>query len=351
MHHEAEVRLVEAHPQRGRGHERLDLVVLEELLGPFPVRGIGAAGVGQHLVAGLGQQPGGVLGRGHGQRVDDPAARQVRQVRQQPAEPLAGIRQRQHAEPQRLPAQGAADGQHAVAQLLLDVVDHPGVGRGGGGQHRNGVRQLRDEVRDAPVVGPEVVAPVGNAVGLVDDQQPGAADELRQLVFAERGVGEPFGRNQQDVHLVRGELLAHRVPLQLVGGVDGDGPDAGPGGGGHLVPHQRQQRRNDQRGARPAPPEQQRGHEVDRRLPPAGPLHHQGPPAAVDQGLDGLELAVVEVGFRVPHQLPQHLQGLAPGPRDRRLFRAGCRTGRGWRRTEELQRAGYWPLIQYPSRL
>ncbi len=41
--HEAEVRLVEAHAQGGGGHERLDLVVLEELLGPFAVRGVRAA--------------------------------------------------------------------------------------------------------------------------------------------------------------------------------------------------------------------------------------------------------------------------------------------------------------------
>ena len=186
MDHKAEVRLVEAHAQRGRGHERLDLVVFQELFGPFAVSGIGAAGVGQHFVAGLGQEPGGVLGRGYGQRVDDAAARQIRQMGQQPAEPLAGIRQREHSQPQGLPAQGAADGQHAVAQLLLDVVDHAGVGRGGGGQHGNSIRQLGDEVRDAAVVGAEIVAPVGNAVGFVDDQEPGAADELRQLVFRGR---------------------------------------------------------------------------------------------------------------------------------------------------------------------
>ena len=88
-------------------------------------------------MAGFGQEPGGVFGGGDRQRVNDAAAGQVFQVREQPAEPVAGVRQAQHTQPERFTAQGAADGQHAGAELLLDVVDHPGVGRGGGGQHRN----------------------------------------------------------------------------------------------------------------------------------------------------------------------------------------------------------------------
>ena len=264
------------------------------------------------------------------------------QVRQQPAQPFAGIRQGQDAQPEGIPAQGAADGQHARAELLLDVVDHAGVGRGGGGQHRDGLRQLGDEVRDAPVVGPEIVAPVRNAVGLVNHQQPGPPDELRQLVFAERRVGEPFRRNQQHVHLVGGELLADGVPVQLVRGVDGHRAHPGARRGGHLVPHQGQERGHDQGGPGAAAPQQQGRHEVHGRLSPAGALDHQGPPAAVDQCLNRLKLAVVELRRRVPDQLAQNLQGLRPGPRcDRR--NAGKR--------KEVRRSGYRPLLQYPSPL
>ena len=77
---------------------------------------------------------------------------------------------------------------------------------------------------------------------------------------------------------------------------------------------------------------------------PAGALHHQGPPAAVDQGLNGLELAVVELRGRVPDQLPQYFLGLRMG-----LRRRGRRSADS--EAEGLQRSGYWPLLQYPSRL
>jgi hypothetical protein len=70
------------------------------LLGAFAVRGVGAAGVGEHLMAGFGQEPCGVLRRGHGQRIDDAAARQVREVGQQPAQPVAGVRQVEHTQPE-----------------------------------------------------------------------------------------------------------------------------------------------------------------------------------------------------------------------------------------------------------
>ena len=289
---------------------------------------------------GFGQQAGGVLGGGHRERVDDAAALQILQVGQQPAEPFAGIGQGQDTQPERIPAQGAADGEHVLAELFLDVMHHPGVGRGGGGEHRDGVRQLRDEVRDAPVVGAEVVAPVRDAVGLVNHQQPGPADELGQLVFPEGRVGESFRRDQQDVHFIGGELLADGVPVQLVRGVDRHRPHPGPRRGRDLVPHERQERGHDQGGPGAAAAQQQGGDKVHGRLPPAGALHHQGPPAAVDQGLNGLELAVMELRFRMAHELPQYVLGLFPG--------RGCGAGVGqcWK-----GRSGYWPLLQYPSPL
>ena len=246
-------------------------------------------------------------------------------MREQPAEPVAGVRQAQHAQPEGLTAQGAADGQHSGAELLLDVVDHPGVGGGCGGQDRDGVRQLGDQVRDAPVVGAEIVAPVRDAVGLIDDQQPGAADQLGQLVLAEGGVGEPLRRDQQDVDLVRCELFADGVPVQLVGGVDGHRPDPGPRRGGHLVTHERQQRGHDQGGPGAAPPQQQGRDKVHGRLSPAGALHDEGPPAAVDERLNRLELAVVELRGRVPDQLAQDFLGLLPRPR----HAGGCGGGSG----------------------
>ena len=100
MHDEAEVGLVEAHAERRRGHERLDLVVAQLTLEALAVGGVGAAGVGGDAVTGLGQGSRHLLGCSHGQRVDDAAAGQLVEVGEEPAEPLLGRHRAQHAEPQ-----------------------------------------------------------------------------------------------------------------------------------------------------------------------------------------------------------------------------------------------------------
>ena len=65
-------------------------------------------GVGVHGVPGGGEQLGGVLRGGDGERVDDAAARQVAEVRREPGEPVGGRGQLEHAEPQRRAGQRAA---------------------------------------------------------------------------------------------------------------------------------------------------------------------------------------------------------------------------------------------------
>ena len=80
------------------------------------------------LVPGVPEQRGRLLRSGDGERVDDAAARQVADVRRQPGEPRAVRRQAQHAEPQRVAGQQAADRRHldaACTELLGDVVDEP----------------------------------------------------------------------------------------------------------------------------------------------------------------------------------------------------------------------------------
>ena len=109
-----------------------------------------------------------------------------------------------HRQPQRLAVQPPAQHQRVAAadtELRRDILDHSLVGRRGGGQHRHAVAQLADQRADAPVVGPEVVAPVGDAVRLVDHDQAGVARQLRQHVVAEVGVVQPFRADQQHVEL------------------------------------------------------------------------------------------------------------------------------------------------------
>ena len=212
-----------------------------------------------------------------------------------------------------MPRQRAAQRQDVVgravgAELLGDVGDDPCVGGGGGGQHRDAVGHRGDQVGQPAVVGPEVVAPVGDAVGLVDDEQTHALAQHRQLLLAEAWVGEPLRRDQQDVDIVGRKTRPDVVPLVGVGRVDRHGPHARALGGGHLVAHERDERRDEQRRAGALLPEQRRRDEVDRRLAPPGALHDQRPTVVVDQRADGLELALVEHRVGQPGQATQRFE-------------------------------------------
>src|SRR5690606_2693229 len=201
VHHEAQVGLVEAHAQGAGGDQRLDLVVEQVVLGLAALLGLGAAGVGADLVAALGEEGRGLLGGGDGQRVDDARPGEVGQVLGQPAPPGGAVRQVDDGQVQALPLQGAAQHQGVAArvELLGDVAGDPLVGGGGGGQHRDALGQLPQQGADPPVVGAEVVPPVGDAVRLVDDDQAGAGGQRGQHPVSEVGVVQPLRADQEDV--------------------------------------------------------------------------------------------------------------------------------------------------------
>ncbi len=207
------------------------------------------------------------------------------------------------------PAVGAQRGRRLAAELLEHVGDDAVVGRRRRAEHRDVGGQRVEHVAHAAVVGAEVVAPVGDAVRLVDDQQPDRGGEQRQHVVAEARVVEPLGADQQQVDRVRGELLANAVPLVAIGRVDRVGAQAEPLRRGDLVAHQRQQRADDQRrpGLRVA--QQRGGDEVDGGLSPAGALHAQHPGAIDDEVGDRLQLVGAKRGTGIAGQRAQPLQG------------------------------------------
>ncbi len=104
------------------------------------------------------------------------------------------------------------------------------------------MRQLLEEPPEPPVVGPEVVAPVGDAVGLVADQRERLRLHRVEDAAAEPGVGEPLGRNEQQVDLIASDLFLGLGPAIDVGRVDGDRDQAESFGGRDLVAHQCEQR-------------------------------------------------------------------------------------------------------------
>ena len=247
----------------------------------------------------------------------------------QPGPAVRRARQGQGGQVQRLaledPPQDEGVPARSGRQLLGDVGDHPAVGGRRGRQHRGARRQLGQQGADAPVVGPEVVTPVGDAVRLVDDQQPGGRRQLGQHGVAEARVVQPLGADQQHVDLTARHGVVHRRPVVDVAGVDGDRPDAGPAGRGDLVAHQRQQRADDHRGTGAAGAQQGRRHEVDRRLAPAGALHDQRAATLGDQRVDGGPLVLAQHGVRAGERAEVDFGVLASG-HARTLPRRGDRT-------------------------
>ena len=280
----------------------------ERLLQCVPLVGLGLAGVGRDLEAPVAEVAGDLLGGGHGQAVDDARARLLGEVVGQPGQPLLRRLQVHDAQAQRLTVEGAALHEHrgvvralgVHAQLLGDVVGDAGVGGRRRGQHRDPRRQLGQQRAQAAVVGAEVVAPVGDAVGLVDHQQAARRGQARQHLVAEAGVVEPLGAHQQHVDLAGTDLVLDRLPLVDVGRVDGHRADAGALGRGDLVAHQREQRADDDRRAGALLAQQLGGHEVDRRLAPPGALHDQRATVVDRERLDGRPLVLAQHGVTLP---------------------------------------------------
>ena len=94
-----------------------------------------------------------------------------------------------------------------------------------------------------------------------------------------------------------------------VGGVDGDRAHPGALGRGDLVAHEGDERRDEQGGARAGAAKQQRRDEVHGGLAPAGALHDERAAALLDEGADGLELAVVEVDVVAADELAEGVEG------------------------------------------
>ena len=249
VHHEPQVGLVETHTKRAGRHQRPDPVGQQVVFGLQPLRRLVAAAVRGDVDSLVAEERRRLVGRGDRQRVDDPGSRPaaVGETGRQPGEPLVGGRQAHHREVQRLPVQRAAQHEHvawvlARAELLGDVAGDPGVRGRGGRQHRDPRRKTLQQRADPPVVGAEVVAPVGDAVCLVDHDQARRGGELRQHLVAEARIVQAFGADQQHVRLAVRDLRVDVVPLLGVGGVDRARVDPGPARRLDLVAHQREQR-------------------------------------------------------------------------------------------------------------
>ena len=164
---------------------------------------------------------------------------------------LLAARRRDDLEAQVVARRAAVEDVELDTESFLEVLDDLGDDRGlgGGGQAQDGGNLavsglVADEAADVTVVGPEVLAPFGQAVGLVEHP---AADFALIQGLSQGAVAQLLGGDEHDAgvaqaHLVEG-VASFRHGQQAV---DGDaGCDAARLQPGHLIRHQGYQGRDD----------------------------------------------------------------------------------------------------------
>ena len=347
--HEAEIWLVEPHAEGHRRDQCLDLARTEGVFELFALLGGEVRVVGVRIDPLAPQERGDALSVRHGQAVDDAAAEELRKLAGEPGESFRLVVERDRIESKRIASQGSAKDLDSGAELVDDIGDDPIVGGCGRGQDRDAWGEESKDARDAPVVGAEVVTPVGDAVRLVHHEQTDRAPDAGQDIGREALVREAFRGDEEDVDGVRGQTVGDRVPLVRVARVDRRRAEAQPFRHRDLVPHERKQRADDQRGSVALIAPDARGDPVDQALAPARPLHDQRAMAVLGDGFDGLALTVAERCVRTEHRMevarkdihrPQCDRPGVAGP-----WRGPWRAGRGGRAQAQAQAQNPGPRL------
>ena len=207
----AHVRLVDAHPERGRRHHDAVVGGHEARLARIALGRAESRVVGLGGEIGLAQALGDVLAAGARARVDD--GRPLRGIgqpggQQRQTRPLA--LDRCHVEGQ----VGAVDSRPHLDRVVQPQRAHD-VGRHARRRrrrqrHRAACADCVTRIGEPQVVGAEVMPPFAQAVGLVDREE-------RDLALldggAEAGVAEALGRHQHEPAGAVGERSQHRVGL------------------------------------------------------------------------------------------------------------------------------------------
>ena len=290
--HEPHVRPIDAHAERHGRDDDVGTFVEKRLLVARPLL-VGEAGVVRERAVALGDER-----PGHGvdflarQAVDDAGLPRARL--QHGIDLRVELRALPHPVDQVGPIE-VADQHEGIAEseLFDDVVAHAWRGRGrecvDGDIGKRGAQGAQQAV-----LGPEVVAPVADAVRFVDGDEPDApAHELTLEALAVL-AHQPLGRHVEQPEPRLAQPVHRRLPLRR--GHRAVEPRRGDAAGDEaidLVLHQRNQRRHDQRDAVPAVIEQGRRLEAQRLAAARG--QDQQAVAAIDHGLDRLALERAEL--------------------------------------------------------
>ena len=267
----AHVGLVDAHTEGVGGDNHARLAALPAVLdgaARLPLHP-GVVGLrGDPVAAQEGRQVGRRLAPPH---VDDAASLDLAANLQQYAELV--LRLPEHII-QVGPHEGGADQVgRAEGQLLLDIFRHLRGGRSGQGNHRHAAPDLLAKLRNPQIIRPKVVSPLRDAVRLVHHQE--ADIHLLQAGLEDRGV-QALGRHVEELVVTVDSVVQRDVDLpRRHARIDRQRLDAAPGEVLHLVFHQRNQGRNDNRNPLP----HQRRHLETEALAPARGQDGQRVPA------------------------------------------------------------------------
>ena len=133
-------------------------------------------------------------------------------------------------------------------QVLLDVELHLGRGRGREGNNGHVAAQVVDDAANLAVLGPEIVAPFRDAVGLINGHK---ADGAFQQKVDGIVLGQAFGRHVKQAYLAAHHVALHPLHFGFGQGrivhlrVHAEGPELVD-----LVLHQGDEGRNDDGRAR-----------------------------------------------------------------------------------------------------
>ncbi len=302
------VRLVDSHAEGVGRDEHRHLARHEPLLSRGPHLPGKPRVVGGHVLAqGAREQLSHLLTRAAGPGVHDRGQRiRLAQCRHKPPALVGRRRAADHGKRQIRPVEPGRDANRiAEREPARDVVGHRRR-RGRGESHRRLRPHLPGGVGEEEVVGAEVVAPLGDAVRLVDDEQPDLdlPDELRE---ARRG--KALGGDVEQPDLARGSpgqrITVGAGALLRVDQLDPSRRDLAQRG--HLVLHQRDERRDHEREV----VAHQRRELVAERLARAGGHHHERV-ATRERGRDRLGLAGPEM-FE-SEQPPERFAGIHGAP-------------------------------------
>jgi len=240
----ADVGLVDAHAEGDSGDDDVQFSSLEVALDTLADAGLEAGVVGGGAASEHGGEVLGGLARGG---VDDGGA--VLRLAEDLGGELVtlGLGHLDDLDVE-VVATEAVDEERGLLELELgdDVALDRRCGGGGEGDDGSGT-EGREVVAESPVVGAEVVAPGGDAVGLVDGDEGGLAAREH---LGEAGDAHALGRDEEELEGAVEVVAAGLTGLLAVeAGVDAGYFEAGGRKLVGLVVHQGDERADDQRGA------------------------------------------------------------------------------------------------------